>query len=71
MVVKRRQSKIETIEFRLEQIELALMNLMYVVANPEKELSGFKKSMEKAEKVSKKHQELFSIIINEEGAEAW
>ena len=69
-------SRLDDMEFRLEQIELALMNLMFVVANPEKELSDFKNIMEKAEKegkekkkISDKLDKVFSIL-NDEGAEA-
>ena len=53
-------SRLDDMEFRLEQIELALMNLMFVVANPEKELSDFKNIMEKAEKEGKEKDWVFS-----------
>tara|TARA_R100000234_G_scaffold117313_1_gene95558 strand:- start:140 stop:349 length:210 start_codon:yes stop_codon:yes gene_type:complete len=66
----KRKSKVRELEFRLEQIEIAVMNLMFVVAHPEKELSNFKQLMERAEKMSKKQEEIFSMMVNEEGAEA-
>ena len=44
----KRKSKVRELEFRLEQIEIAVMNLMFVVAHPEKELSNFKQLMERA-----------------------
>ena len=47
--IKRPTRRIDNIEFRLEQLEIALMNLMFVVANQEKELPDFKKSIARAE----------------------
>ena len=66
----KRKSKVKELEFRIEQMEIAVMNLMFVVAYPERELSDFKKNMERAEKVSKKQDDMLSIMVNEEGAEA-
>tara|TARA_R100000781_G_C4069446_1_gene123957 strand:+ start:410 stop:616 length:207 start_codon:yes stop_codon:yes gene_type:complete len=68
--MKNKPSKIKHIEFRLEQLEMALMNLMFVVANQEEELPNFTKGMKRAEKVAKDDGELLSLIIRDEGAEA-
>ena len=67
---KRKPNRVDSLEFRVEQIEMALMNLMFVVANPDKELDRFKKNMEKAESVAENDSKLFSMIIDDEGAEA-
>ena len=67
---KRKPNRVDSLEFRVEQIEMALMNLMFVVSNPDKELDRFKKNMEKAESVAENDGKLFSMIIDEEGAEA-
>ena len=67
---KRTANRVDSLEFRVEQIEMALMNLMFVVSNPDKELDRFKKNMEKAESVAENDGKLFSMIIDEEGAEA-
>jgi len=68
--MKKNPSKINHIEFRLEQLEMALMNLMFVVANQEEELPSFIKGMNKAEKIAKDDGELLSLIVKDEGAEA-
>ena len=62
--------RIETLEFRIEQIEMALMNLMIVVANQKKELPEFKKSMDKAENMAKEDSDILSILMNQEGGDA-
>jgi len=67
---KKISSKVEDINFRLSQLELALMNLMFVVANQEKELPKFKKSIAKAEEMANASDALGSLLINNNKAEA-
>tara|TARA_R110002049_G_scaffold152413_2_gene316409 strand:+ start:326 stop:541 length:216 start_codon:yes stop_codon:yes gene_type:complete len=62
--------RIDSLEFRIEQIEMALMNLMIVVANQKKELPEFKKSMDKAENMAKEDSDILSILMNQEGGDA-
>jgi hypothetical protein len=68
--MKRKPSKLDRIEFRLDHLEFALMNLMFVVANQKEELPKFKKSLDKAESMSKIDKDFLSLIVNDEGAEA-
>ena len=68
--MKNKPSKIKHIEFRLEQIEMALMNLMFVVANQEKELPKFKKNIAKAKEMANTSDALSSLLINDDKAEA-
>tara|TARA_R100000234_G_C4987995_1_gene174200 strand:- start:1 stop:207 length:207 start_codon:yes stop_codon:yes gene_type:complete len=68
--MKKKPSRLSNVEFRVDQIEMALLNLMYVVANQEKELPSFISGMKKAEKASNDDGELFSLIVNDDGAEA-
>ena len=67
---KKISGRVEDISFRLSQLELALMNLMFVVANQEKELPKFKKSIAKAEEMANASDALGSLLINEDKAEA-
>ena len=46
---KRKPNRIVKLEFRVEQLELALMNLMFVIANQDDELPRFIDSIKKAE----------------------
>ena len=46
------------------------MNLMFVVANQEKELPKFKKSIAKAEEMANASDALGSLLINNNKAEA-
>tara|TARA_R110002033_G_C3772279_1_gene228353 strand:- start:40 stop:255 length:216 start_codon:yes stop_codon:yes gene_type:complete len=62
--------RIDSLEFRIEQVEMALMNLMIVVANQKKELPEFKKSMDKAENMAKEDSDILSILMNQEGGDA-
>tara|TARA_R110002012_G_scaffold103581_3_gene243601 strand:+ start:7434 stop:7649 length:216 start_codon:yes stop_codon:yes gene_type:complete len=71
--MSRKPNKIIEIESRLNHIEFALMNLMYIVANQEERLPDFKKSLDIAESMSvdiKKAGDFVSLMVNEEGAEA-
>ena len=63
--------RIDSLEFRIEQVEMALMNLMIVVANQKRELPEFKKSMDKAENMAKEDSDILSILMNQEGGDAW
>jgi|TARA_R110000822_G_scaffold18842_6_gene61796 hypothetical protein len=62
--------RIDSLEFRIEQVEMALMNLMIVVANQKRELPEFKKSMDKAENMAKEDSDILSILMNQEGGDA-
>jgi ribosomal protein L29 len=67
---KKLNGKVEELYFRLSQLELALMNLMFVVANQEKELPKFKKNIAKAEEMANTSDALGSLLINDDKAEA-
>ena len=67
---KRKPNRIDKLEFRLEQLEIALMNLMSVIANQDDELPRFIDNMQRAEELTKSHDEIFSMMTNDEGAEA-
>ena len=45
-------NRIDDIENRVMEMEMALMHLMVVVANQEEELPEFKKSLEKAKELT-------------------
>tara|TARA_R100001082_G_scaffold79992_1_gene47230 strand:- start:631 stop:846 length:216 start_codon:yes stop_codon:yes gene_type:complete len=62
--------RIEGLQFRVEQLELALMNLMFVIANQDKELPSFIENVKKAESMSKKNNDIISMLVNEEGGDA-
>lgn len=63
------RKEINKIDFRLEQVEVALTNLMHVVANQDEELDTFKKSMSKANKDASIFTDLISML-SAEGGEA-
>ena len=63
-------SDINTLEYRIEQLEIALMNLMFVVANQEKELPLFKENIKKAEKLANENKDMITILTTEDKAEA-
>ena len=67
---KRKPNRIDKLEFRLEQLEIALMNLMSVIANQDDELPRFIDNMQRAEELTISHDEIFSMMTNDEGAEA-
>ena len=67
---KRKPNRIDKLEFRLEQLEIALMNLMSVIANQDDELPRFIDNMQRAEELTKSHDEIFSMMTNDKGAEA-
>ena len=67
---KRKPNRIDKLEFRLEQLEIALMNLMSVIANQDDELPRFIDNMQRAEELTKSNDEIFSMMTNDEGAEA-
>tara|TARA_R100001163_G_scaffold5008_1_gene6225 strand:- start:1230 stop:1427 length:198 start_codon:yes stop_codon:yes gene_type:complete len=61
---------IDYLEFRINQLEIALMNLMYVVANQEEKLPKFKENIKKAEEMTNEHSDIISLITNEDKIEA-
>ena len=63
-------SDINTLEYRIEQLEIALMNLMFVVANQEKELPLFKENIKKAEKVANENKDMITLLVSKDKAEA-
>lgn len=63
------RKEINKIDFRLEQVEVALTNLMHVVANQDEELDTFKKSMSKANKDASIFTDLIGML-SAEGGEA-
>lgn len=64
------RSDINTLEYRIEQLEIALMNLMFVVANQEKELPLFKENIKKAEKLANENKDMITVLITQDKAEA-
>jgi len=54
--------KKKSIEYRVEQLEIALMNLMFVVANQEDELPLFKDNMKKAKEMATNSEDVISLI---------
>ena len=61
---------IRSLEYRVEQLEIALMNLMFVVANQEEELPLFIDNISKAEKIANRDKGMISLLVNEDKAEA-
>ena len=61
------RKEINKIDFRLEQVEVALTNLMRVVANQDEELDTFKKSMSKADKDASIFADLIGMLSTEGG----
>tara|TARA_R100000951_G_scaffold90534_1_gene78824 strand:+ start:368 stop:565 length:198 start_codon:yes stop_codon:yes gene_type:complete len=61
---------IDHLEFRINQLEIALMNLMYVVANQEEKLPNFKENIKKAEEITNKHSDIIALITNKDKIEA-
>ena len=61
---------IKRLEYRVEQLEIALMNLMFVVANQEEELPLFIDNISKAEKIANRDKDMISLLVNEDKAEA-
>lgn len=61
---------IRSLEYRVEQLEIALMNLMFVVANQEEELPLFIDNISKAEKIANRDKDMISLLVNEDKAEA-
>ena len=63
-------SDINTLEYRIEQLEIALMNLMFFVANEEKDLPMFKENIKKAEKVANENKDMITLLVSKDKAEA-
>jgi len=60
----------KNLEYRVEQLEIALMNLMFVVANQEEELPLFIDNIRKAERMANKNKDIISLLTNDDKAEA-
>ena len=61
------RKEISMLDFRVLQLEIALSNLMHVVANPEEELKGFKDKLEYASTLAEEDESLFEILSQSEG----
>ncbi len=64
------RKEISMLEFRVLQLEIALSNLMHVVANPDDELKGFKDRLDYASTLAEEDESLFEILSQSEGGEA-
>ena len=64
------RKEISMLEFRVLQLEIALSNLMHVVANPDDELKGFKDRLDCASTLAEEDESLFEILSQSEGGEA-
>ena len=64
------RKEISMLEFRVLQLEIALSNLMHVVANPDDELKGFKDRLDNASTLAEEDESLFEILSQSEGGEA-
>jgi hypothetical protein len=62
-------NRIDDIENRVIEMEMALMHLMVVVANQEEELPEFKKSLEKAKELTD-DDSIISGMLSSSKAEA-
>jgi len=62
-------NRIDDIENRVMEMEMALMHLMVVVANQEEELPEFKKSLEKAKELTD-DDSIISGMLSSSKAEA-
>jgi hypothetical protein len=62
-------NKIDDIENRVIEMEMALMHLMVVVANQEEELPEFKKSLERAKELTD-DDSIISGLLSSNKAEA-
>jgi hypothetical protein len=61
-------NKVHMIELRIEQLEMALSSLMWVVAHQEEELEDFTELINKTEEMSK--DSILTAILSEKGASA-
>ena len=64
------RKEISMLDFRILQLEIALSNLMQVVANPDEELSSFKERLDYASNLAEEDESLFEILSQNEGGEA-
>tara|TARA_Y100001951_G_C11057697_1_gene139097 strand:+ start:29 stop:259 length:231 start_codon:yes stop_codon:yes gene_type:complete len=64
------RKKISMLDFRVLQLEIALSNLMHVVANQDEELDSFKEKLEYANNLMEEDESIFEILSQSEGAEA-
>jgi len=61
------RKEVNKLDFRLEQVEMALTNLMHVVANQDEELDKFKKSMSRADEDASAFTDLIGMLSTEGG----
>jgi uncharacterized coiled-coil protein SlyX len=64
------RKEISMLDFRVLQLEIALSNLMHVVANQDEELDSFKDKLEYANNLMEEDESIFEILSQSEGAEA-
>jgi len=64
------RKEISMLDFRILQLEIALSNLMQVVANPDEELNSFKDRLDYATNLAEEDESLFEILSQNEGGEA-
>jgi hypothetical protein len=64
------RKEISMLDFRILQLEIALSNLMQVVANPDEELNSFKERLDYAANLAEEDESLFEILSQNEGGEA-
>jgi|TARA_R100001530_G_scaffold38802_2_gene30023 uncharacterized coiled-coil protein SlyX len=64
------RKEISMLDFRVLQLEIALSNLMHVVANQDEELDSFKEKLEYANNLMEEDESIFEILSQSEGAEA-
>ena len=64
------RKEISMLDFRVLQLEIALSNLMHVVANQDEELESFKEKLEYANNLMEEDESIFEILSQSEGAEA-
>ena len=64
------RKEISMLDFRVLQLEIALSNLMHVVANQDEELDSFKEKLEYADNLMEEDESIFEILSQSEGAEA-
>jgi len=64
------KNEVVAMKLRLSEVEMALMRLMLVVANQDKELPDFVKSIDEATELSKESSDMLTLLSNPEKAEA-
>jgi uncharacterized coiled-coil protein SlyX len=64
------RKEVSMLDFRVLQLEIALSNLMHVVANQDEELDSFKEKLDYANNLMEEDESIFEILSQSEGAEA-